>query len=179
MREVGDQAGTQYGRYTVLSRDIERECTIPYRACYVVCRCECGTVKSVALTNLRKGHTTSCGCARDQALSERALHGQSRVEGKKTPEYVAWGGMLQRCYNPKNPKYKDYGGRGIVVCGEWRESFAAFYAYLGDKPGTEYSVDRIRVDGNYEPGNVRWATPIMQANNRRKRKRKNHGQSAP
>lgn len=85
----------------------------------------------------------------------------------QSPEYSSWSGMKDRCSNPNNPRYKHYGGRGIKVYDEWKESFSAFYSYIGTKPTAEHSLDRIDVDGNYEPGNVRWATPQEQSYNKR------------
>lgn len=85
-----------------------------------------------------------------------------------SPEYTAWAGMLQRCRNPKNAAYPDYGGRGITVCDAWRDSFEAFYADLGPRPSARHSIDRIDNDGNYEPGNCRWATAKEQNRNTRR-----------
>ena len=84
-----------------------------------------------------------------------------------TPEYRTWAGMKNRCLNPNNPRYKSYGGRGISVCSEWIESFSAFLSHVGLKPSPLHSIDRINNDGNYEPGNVRWATAKEQARNTR------------
>lgn len=86
-----------------------------------------------------------------------------------TPEYRAWGAMIQRCTNPKHPKYKAYGGRGITVCARWRE-YQHFLEDLGRRPGPAYSLDRERNEGNYEPGNCRWATIDIQQNNTRMNK---------
>ena len=83
----------------------------------------------------------------------------------KSPERRAWSAMRQRCGNPNNPQYDLYGGRGIKVCARWRESFENFYADMGARPGAKYSLDRIDTNGDYEPGNCRWATPVEQSNN--------------
>lgn len=88
------------------------------------------------------------------------------MSGPPPPEYSVWAGMKQRCFNPKAPSYRYYGGRGITVCQRWRESFAAFVADMGPRPSPEHSIDRINNDGNYEPGNCRWTTWDVQANNR-------------
>lgn len=81
--------------------------------------------------------------------------------------YVSWLGIKQRCHNPSNKDYKHYGARGIKVCDEWRESFDAYKDYMGEPPTSKHSVDRINNDGNYEPGNVRWASQQEQLANRR------------
>lgn len=101
------------------------------------------------------------------------FHGKTnrgKVDGVylKSREYSTWQSMKQRCYNPNNRWYKAYGGRGITICDEWRESFMAFYRDMGDKP-EGMSIDRIDNDGNYEPGNCRWTTQKVQRNNQRKK----------
>jgi hypothetical protein len=78
--------------------------------------------------------------------------------------------MIQRCTNPRRKKYPNYGARGITVCEYWKNSFAAFLSDVGRRPTPRHSIDRINNDGNYEPGNVRWALPVEQAHNRRKRR---------
>ena len=87
----------------------------------------------------------------------------------QSPEYRCWQSLRQRCNNPNNPGYKNYGGRGISVCQEWNASFDAFYAYVGPRPAGKW-LDRIDNNGNYEPGNVRWATPTVQRLNSRPKK---------
>jgi hypothetical protein len=83
-------------------------------------------------------------------------------------ERKAWSEMRQRCNNPNNDKFHHYGGRGIKVCAQWNESFHAFFSHVGFKPSPKHSLDRIDPDGDYEPGNVRWATQLEQARNKRK-----------
>lgn len=82
------------------------------------------------------------------------------------PEYKVWAAMKQRCQNPRNSRYHRYGGRGITVCPEWLDSFDAFLAHVGPRPSKGYSLERINNNGNYEPGNVKWATHQQQALNR-------------
>lgn len=84
-----------------------------------------------------------------------------------TPEYLVWINIRRRCYNPNHKSYSDYGGRGIRLCTNWYASFLSFYKYIGKRPSKQHSLDRIDNDGNYEPGNVRWATAKEQANNMR------------
>jgi hypothetical protein len=96
-------------------------------------------------------------------------HGEARHNANKTPEYRTWGEIIQRCENPKRVNFKFYGGRGIKMCDEWRQSFPTFLAHVGRRPSPQHSIDRIDSNGNYEPGNVRWATVSEQIKNRRPR----------
>ncbi len=95
-------------------------------------------------------------------------HGEN-LRGKMTPEYRAWQSMKQRCSNPRHRGYKNYGGRGIAVARVWLDSFQTFLASIGRRPTTGHSIDRIDNDGNYEPGNVRWATRSQQRQNMRRK----------
>jgi hypothetical protein len=129
------------------------------------CRCDCGALTTKSSGNLRQG-TQSCsaGCGIAESNRRRARHGVAH--GK---EWRAWTAAKQRCLNGRHPQYPNYGGRGITMCVEWAKDFAKFYAHVGPAPGEgrNVSLDRIDNDGNYEPGNVRWASRVQQVGNRR------------
>lgn len=152
-----DLSGLRFGRWTVVSFTGKTGPT------YWNCRCDCGTERKVAAGNLKKGLTTSCGCWKDEKTSDRAAtHRRSNC-----PEYRSWYAMRQRCGNPRNVAYANYGGRGITVCERWQHSFQAFLSDMGDKPTPAHSLDRVDNDGNYEPGNVVWASKHRQSRNKR------------
>lgn len=124
-----------------------------------LCDCDCGKQTRVATGLLVTGNTASCGCKRAD---------MSRTHGKtSTPEYEAWRSMLQRCCNPKNRRYADYGGRGILVCDRWRHDFPAFLADMGPRPSSGHSLDRIDNNKGYEPSNCQWSTRKKQQRNRK------------
>ena len=126
------------------------------------CRCECGMSTIATSRNLLNGHSRSCGCARKEALKKVSItHGKSQSK-----EYGIWNAMKNRCYNNRVDRYQKYGGRGIAVCDRWLESFENFYADMGPRPTPKHSIDRINNDGNYEPGNCRWATDSEQRRNK-------------
>src|SRR5215472_2117531 len=129
------------------------------------CRCNCGIQIVVEGSNLRSGNSKSCGCTRKISNQANFQHGHSPREGP-TKEYICWSNMVQRCTNPKNNRWSDYGGRGIVVCETWQKSFSTFLAEMGKAPGPAYSIDRIDPNGNYEFSNCRWATIGQQRHNR-------------
>lgn len=130
-------------------------------------RCDCGDLIERDSWPVRAGHTRSCGCASAKLVSiANATHGHARV-GKKSSEYISWISMRKRCTDPKHDAYCYYGGRGIRVCDEWMNDFARFISDMGLKPTPKHTIDRKENDGNYEPGNCRWATHKEQIANRR------------
>jgi hypothetical protein len=134
------------------------------------CNCECGNPAIIYATNLVRWLTKSCGCFRIETSGLANLsHGHS-VGEKPTSEYRSWCSLLSRCHNPNTRKFSDYGGRGISVCERWKNSFQNFIDDMGLKPSPKHSIDRIDVNGNYEPSNCRWATNAEQSRNRRNNK---------
>lgn len=172
MKSAANLIGQVFERWTIVSRSTRK-----HRRVLWVCKCACGNTAEVVAGNLRHGLSRSCGCLKAEAARARCSnpathparkHGHARNwTSKTTPEYGAWQKAKFRCSNPNDPFYPDYGGRGITMCQRWRESFEAFLADMGTRPGPGYSLDRIDNDRGYEPGNCRWATALEQAANRR------------
>lgn len=131
-----------------------------YKA-YWKCQCDCGNMHISQGHHLSSGKVKSCGCLRNRKKHEGIIN------GKKTPEYLAWQNMNARCSRKNHPEYKGYGGRGIKVCEEWRTDFQKFLDHVGEKPEKRMQLDRIDNDLGYIPGNVRWATIGQNTQNRR------------
>lgn len=150
-----EMIGKKFGNLRI----IERAGSNKHGMAMWLCKCDCGASYVAEGCRLRKGNTKSCGCLKKTHAIKHHDSGSS--------EYWAWVGAKDRCNNPNSKHYKDYGGRNVTMCASWQNSYENFLRDMGRKPSTEYSLDRVNVNGNYEPSNCRWATPEEQANNRR------------
>ena len=161
--------GERYGRLEVIEHIGTRRGKALWK-----CKCDCGNYADVTGDSLRQGKTKSCGCLGDdnrRKINTRNRYGATKhnqcKEGKKSRIYRIYDAMHQRCYNEKNGAYKHYGGRGIVICDEWKNNFESFFQWsLKNGYSDDLSIDRIDNDGNYEPSNCRWADMTLQGLNR-------------
>lgn len=155
-----DLAGQRFGRLLVVCKATD----VGARYTSWLCACDCGVTSEILTGNLNNGTSRSCGCLKREVASKRFLtHGHSG-----TPTHGCWMAMRQRCINPNANGYAHYGARGIAVCDRWLESFENFLADMGERPSLRHSIDRYpNNDGNYEPGNCRWATKTEQMRNTR------------
>ena len=156
MPKIKDINGLRFGRICVI-----KHIGINKNRSIWLCKCDCGSFIEIIGKNLLSGNTKSCGCLKSEITIKRntkhSLYG--------TVEHRAWNHMKNRCYNINNKKYPYYGGSGITVCKEWRESFLSFFNDMGLRP-FGMTLDRINPYGNYEPNNCRWADHKTQANNK-------------
>lgn len=153
-------SGQRFGRLSVIEATKNKRGRSAW-----LCLCDCGNSSIVKCNDLISGNTRSCGCYGLEVKSTaNTTHGMT-----DSPEHQSWRAMKDRCQHTTHKSYKDYGGKGIVVCREWEESFDAFYKHIGPRPSPLHTLDRKDSRGNYEPGNVRWATRREQVMNRTSR----------
>ena len=155
----------KFGRLTVVQRkDNNKNNNV-----FWLCLCNCGNTKNIRSSDLRNGNIKSCGCLRKEKIIinniNRTKHGHTKNK-KITPTYYSWRTMIQRCTNPNDPRYHDYGGRGITVCVTWKDSFENFLKDMGERP-SKNQIDRIKNDKGYCKENCRWVTPQTNSRNRR------------
>lgn len=148
---IVDISNQRFGRLIALKPTEYRD----YGRVMWECKCDCGNIVFVRGSSLRTGNTKSCGCFQIESHRKHGMY--------KSRTYSTWSGMLQRCNNPNSPRYYQYGGKGIVVCERWMK-FENFLTDMGERPEGK-TIDRINNDGNYEPSNCRWATPLEQQRN--------------
>jgi hypothetical protein len=157
-------AGDTFGRWTTVERDHSK--STGHNIAWV-CECICGSRRSVWTSSLLSGASQSCGCLNREIVS-RVLRERNWKHGlSETREYCSWSHMIRRCDDTTLKCYPNYGGRGIRVCEAWRADFLVFLRDMGPRPSPRHTLDRINNDGNYEPGNCRWATRAIQLTNRR------------
>lgn len=160
-----DITGKRFSRWLVTSIG-----SIKNNKRYWNCICDCGEKREVEAGHLHSGKTRSCGCLQKEINIKRLTkHGMCK-DSYRSDIHVAWQNMKKRCYRITNKHYKNYGGRGIIVCDRWINSFENFYADMGNKPTNKHTIERINNDGNYEPSNCKWATRQEQLKNKRIRK---------
>lgn len=157
MGKIIDLTGQRFGRLVVIKQDTTSKRT------KWICECDCGKIKSIQATHLRSGASTSCGCYQ----KEMARKSNSKHNLTHTSLHNRWKTLKQRCLNPNSNNYKNYGGRGIKLCEEWKE-FSNFYDWsIKNGYKQELELDRINNDGNYEPSNCRWIEKVKNGRNRR------------
>lgn len=159
-----DMLGERFGRLTVVGNPFKKEGNT---ALWYQCICDCGKEKTLPRSRLTREETKSCGCFRISATAKRmAKYDEFGIKGDRL--YSIWNAMVGRCYAKGNTSYERYGGRGISVCEEWKNDFLKFKEWAENSGySDDLTIDRIDVNGNYEPSNCKWETPLKQSQNRR------------
>lgn len=160
-----DRTGEVYNHWTIVSYSH----TNKYKKRMYLCRCRCGFEKVLRVNRIVRGLSISCGCLINRPYRNYGSFGKHENHGMSgTKVYRTWVRINQRCTMEYDISWKHYGGRGITVCERWKNSFLNFFNDMGHPPSLKHSIDRIDVNGNYEPNNCRWATAKQQSNNKRK-----------
>lgn len=165
MKKPCELDGKRFGKLTAVKRVSDKIYPSGRHDIVYQCLCDCGQYTDVLAVHLNSGHTRSCGCLRAETTSKNmTTHGQS-----STRLFTIWKNMKSRCTNPNNPCFNQYGGRGITVCDAWIEDFAVFYDWsIKHGYNDDLSIDRVNVNGDYDPDNCRWVSQKTQCNNTRR-----------
>lgn len=167
-----NEIGKKYGRLTVLKK-FSKEDAKGRKRTFLKCICDCGNEVTVRMDIIKSGQSKSCGCYHIDICKEGCKPKKHGMTNDRL--YNVWQGIKQRCYYPKHDHYKYYGGRGIKMCDKWKNDYLTFYkwamknGYDKDAPINKCTIDRIDVNGNYEPSNCRWVDQKTQMANKRKK----------
>lgn len=163
---IENELGKVYGRLTVIGEAEPHIFPNGKKSTKVTCECECGAIKTYRICLLKQKICKSCGCFNIDSLKGRAIHGHF-VNRKMTPEYRTWSNIKTRTANPNCKEFENYGGRGVLMCKDWLNSFQTFFEDMGKRPSPQHSIERKDVDGGYAKDNCYWANIWQQAANKR------------